>query len=83
MGLADEEGGRDNRGGRGGRGGKSSHAGRHSDCPAIKEEQNVAAANVTDIVDYDSSTSSIATQSTSSNDRGGQTGGHFGPRQNN
>jgi hypothetical protein len=43
----------------------------------------VAAANVTDIVDYDASTSSIATQSTSSNDRGGQTGGHFGPRQNN
>jgi hypothetical protein len=75
-------GGRDNRGGRGGRGGRGSHAGRHNDRPAIAEERNVAAANVTDIVEYDASTSSIATQSTSSNDRGGRTGGRFGPRRN-
>jgi hypothetical protein len=40
----------------------------------------VAAANVTDIVEYDASTSSIASQWTSSNDRGGRSGGCFGPR---
>jgi hypothetical protein len=77
-------GGRDNRGGRGGRGGRSL-AGRYaSDRPAIAgEDRNVAAANVTDIVEYDASTSStIASQSTSSNDRGGRSGGRFGPRRN-
>ena len=68
-------GGCDNRGGRGG----GRQAGRHNDRPA--EERNVAAANVTDIVEYDASTSTIATQSTSSNsDCGGRSGGRFGPR---
>ena len=70
-------GGRDYRGGRGGR---DSQSGRHHDRSASNDERNVAAANVTDIVEYDASTSSIATQSTSSNDRGGHTGGRFGPR---
>jgi hypothetical protein len=70
-------GGRDNRGGRGGGGGR--HAGRHNDRPT--EERHVAAANVTDIVEYDASTSTIATQFTSTNsDRGGRSGGRFGPR---
>jgi hypothetical protein len=54
--------------------------GRHGGNQAIANDRNVAAANVTDIVEYDASTSSIATQSTSSNDRGGRTGGRFGPR---
>ena len=54
-------GGRDNRGGRGGRGGRET-AGQQIDCPANGEERNVAAANVTDIVEYDASTSSIASQ---------------------
>jgi hypothetical protein len=40
----------------------------------------VVAANVTDIVESDATTSSIATQSTSSTGRGGRTVGHFGPR---
>jgi hypothetical protein len=75
-------GGRDTRGGRGGRGGRGNHTGRHNDRPATAEERNVSAVNVTDIVEYDASTSSITTQSTSSNDRGGRTGGRFGPRQN-
>ena len=74
-------GGRDDRGGRGGRGGRGPHAGRH-DHHAIADDRNVAAANVTDIVEYDASTSTIATQSSSSNDRGGRTGGRFGPRRN-
>ena len=54
-------GGHDNRGGRGGRGGRET-AGQQIDCPANGEERNVAAANVTDIVEYDASTSSIASQ---------------------
>ena len=74
-------GGREDRGGRGGRGGRGPHAGRH-DHHAIADDRNVAAANVTDIVEYDASTSTIATQSSSSNDRGGRTGGRFGPRRN-
>jgi len=72
-------GGPDNRGGRG-RGGRGQVTGRHGGNKAIANDRNVAAANVTDIVEYDASTSSIATQSTSSNDRGGRTGGRFGPR---
>ena len=48
-GTGGQGGSRDNRGGRSGRGGRSSHAGRHNDRPAITEERNVAAANVTDI----------------------------------
>ena len=68
-------GGRDNQGGRG----DGRHAGRHNDHPAA--ERNVAAANVTDIVEYGASTSTIATQSTTNNsDRGGRSGGRFGPR---
>jgi hypothetical protein len=74
--------GRDARGGRGGRGGRGNHTGRHNDRPSTAEERNVSATNVTDIVAYDASTSSITTQSTSSNDRGGRTGGRFGPRRN-
>jgi hypothetical protein len=68
-------GGRDNRGSRG----SGRHAGRHNDRPA--EERHVAAANVSDAVEYDASTSTIATQSTSTpSDRGGRSGGRFGPR---
>jgi hypothetical protein len=52
--------------------------GRNNDRPA--EERNVAAVNTTDIVEYDASTSIISTQSTSTNsDRGGRSGGRFGP----
>lgn len=76
-------GGRDNRGGRGGGRGGRGPAGRHGDRPANGEERNVAATNVTDIVEYDASASStIASQSSSSNDRGGRSGGRFGPRRN-
>ena len=76
-------GARDNRGGRGGGRGGRGPAGRNGDRPANGEERNVAAANVTDIVEYDASASStIASQSTSSNDRGGRSGGRFGPRRN-
>lgn len=73
-------GGLDTRGGCEGRGGRSSHAGGHNDRPALAEDRNVVAANVTDIVESDATTSSIATQSTSSTGRGGRTVGHFGPR---
>ena len=72
----------DARGGRGSRGGCGGHAGRHNDRPAqAGEERNVAAVNSTAIVKYDASTSTITTQSTQSDgDRGGRTGGRFGPR---
>lgn len=52
-------GGCDNRGGRGGRGGRSGHAGHHNDRPAIADERNVAAANVTETMEYDASTSNV------------------------
>ena len=75
--------------GRGGRGGRD-HGGRgrggqtgrtaNENHNAAADNRNVAAANVTDIVEYDASTSTLATNSTTSNDRGGRTGGRFGPR---
>ena len=77
-------GGRDVHGGRGCGGCGRHEAGRHNnsnDHPAIADHRNFAATNVTDIVEYDASTASTATQSTSSNDHGGRTtGGRFGPR---
>ena len=78
-------GGRSNRGGRrGGYGGRDPHAGRHNDQP--EENRNISAANVTnnaatDIVEYDASTSTIASHSIESGGRGGpRTGGCFRPR---
>ena len=68
-------GGCDNRGGRGDRGGRGP-AGRQGDRPANGEECRVAAVNLTDIVEYDASAlSTIASQSTSSKNRGGRSGG--------
>jgi hypothetical protein len=73
--------GRDGRGARGGRGGRGHQAGRNSNHASHAEERNVAAANVTDIVEYDASNSTLASHSTAtSSDRGGRTGGRFGPR---
>ncbi len=61
----------------------TSHAGRHNDRPANAEERNVAATNSSSIVEYDASTSTIARLSTQSDgDRGGRTGGRFGPSRN-
>ena len=72
---------RDGRGTRGGRGGRGHQAGRNSDNASHAEERNVAAANVTDIVEYDASNSTLASHSSgTSSDRGGRTGGRFGPR---
>ena len=75
-------GGRDYRGGRGNaRGGHG--GGRGSHPPAAGEDRVIAATNVTDIVEYDASASTLASQSSSStNDRGGRSGGRFGPRRN-
>ena len=75
-------GGRDNRSGRGNaRGGHG--GGRGTRSPATGEDRVVAATNVTDIVEYDAGASTIASQSSSStNDRGGRSGGRFGPRRN-
>lgn len=73
-------GGRDNRGGRGNnRGGHGN--GRGGRSPATGEDRVVAATNVTDIVEYDASTASQSS-STTSTDRGGRSGGRFGPRRN-
>jgi hypothetical protein len=80
--LLNGRGGRgDARGGCGDRGGRGGHAGRHIDRPAQADEQNVAVANSTAIVEYDASTSTITMPSTlSDGDHGGRTGGRFGPR---
>ena len=82
--VSGRHGGRnDNRGGRG-RGGRYG-GGRYNDnaTHTSNELRNVAATNTntTDIVEYDASNSTIATQSSSSG-RGGQSGGRFGPRRN-
>jgi hypothetical protein len=82
--VSGRHGGRnDNRGGRG-RGGRYG-GGRYNDnaTHTSNEPRNVAATNTntTDIVEYDASNSTIATQSSSSG-RGGQSGGRFGPRRN-
>jgi hypothetical protein len=74
-----------NRGGRG-RGGRNG-GGRYNDntTHTSNKSRNAEAAtntNTTDIVEYDASNSTIATQS-SSPGRGGQSGGRFGPRRNN
>jgi hypothetical protein len=70
----------DGRGPHGDRGGRGHQTGRHSDNASHADERNVAAANVTDIVKYDASNSTLASQSTASFERGGRTGGRFGPR---
>jgi hypothetical protein len=58
--------------------------GRHNDRPANTEERNVAATNSMALLEYDASTSTLATQSTQlDGGRGGRTGGRFGPRCNN
>ena len=82
--VSGRHGGRnDNRGGRG-RGGRYG-GGRYNDnaTHTSNEPRNVAATNTntTEIVEYDASNSTIATQSSSSG-RGGQSGGRFGPRRN-
>ena len=64
--------GRDGCCARGGRGGRGHQAGRHSDnASQHADERNVAAANVTDIVEYNASNSTQASQSTALSDRGG------------
>jgi hypothetical protein len=69
-----------NRGGSGGRstGGRSYNRDNHPDEPP----RNVAAANTTEIVEYSGSASTIATNTTPSisSNRGGHSGGRFGPR---
>ena len=57
----------------------SGHHSGETNYTAPAEERNVAAVNITDIVEYDAGNSTVSTQSTSS-DRGGQAGGRFGPR---
>ena len=75
-------GGRDNRSGRGNtRGGHGGDRGARS--PATGEDRGIAATNVTAIVEYDASASTIASHfSSSTNDHGGRSGGWFGPRRN-
>ena len=63
----------DGRDAHGGRGGRGHQAGRHFDNAS--DERNVAAANVTDIVEYDASNSTLASQSTASSDRGRRSNG--------
>lgn len=81
--------GRGERGGRGGSnrgggGGGRSTGGRSYNRDNNHEEppRNVAAANTTEIVEYSGSASTIATNTTPSisSDRGGRSGGRFGPR---
>jgi hypothetical protein len=74
-------GGRDGRGGRGGRGGGRGGHTRGNDRAASNtdDNRNVSAAAIsTEIVEYNASNSTIASQSPS--DRGARSGGHFGPR---
>ena len=81
--LSGRNGGRgDNRGGRGGRGGRGFHSGANES--GSNETRNVSAANATttDIVEYDNSNSTIASQPSAASSRGGQSGGRFGPRRN-
>ena len=77
--------GRGERGRGGNRGsGRGSSGGRYNERQGDNEPRDVAAANTntTDIVEYSGSTSTISTPSTTTptSDRGGRSGGRFGPR---
>jgi hypothetical protein len=70
------------RDGRGGRSGRGARGGRYDERPATASDvpRAVAATNTsTEIVEYNASTSSNTSHSTTS-DRGGRSGGRFGPR---
>jgi hypothetical protein len=73
--------GREGRAGRNGRGGRGYAGGGRDGTTNGSEQRNVAVTNTasTEIVEYDASNSTIASQSSSSG-RGGQSGGRFGPR---
>ena len=80
-------GGRGERGGCGGNrgGGRGYNGGRYNERQIENEPRTVAATNTntTDIVEYSGSTSTISTPTTATNssyDRGGSSGGRFGPR---
>ena len=73
--------GREGRAGRNGRGGRGYAGGGRDGTTNGNEQRNVAVTNTasTEIVEYDASNSTIASQSSSSG-RGGQSGRRFGPR---
>jgi hypothetical protein len=79
-------GNRDARGGRGGsgRGGRGGYAGRYqsADRGPAEDNRNVAAASTTEnqIVEYHAPVTPANTSQSSTSDRGGQSGGRFGPR---
>ncbi|KAI2509730.1 hypothetical protein MHU86_4712 [Fragilaria crotonensis] len=67
------------RGGRGARGSQGRNDSNQSTNAASASTRNVSATNTTEIVEFDTSTSTIASQASTST-RGGQSGGRFGPR---
>lgn len=78
-GRGDRGGGRGGRGGRG-HGGGNSHSNSSSNTNDVPRNVSATSATgtTTEIVEYDASTSTIA----SSSNRGGQSGSRFGPRRN-
>lgn len=81
--------GRTGRGERGGRGANRNGGGRYNSgrgstdrSESTNEVRAVAAANTTDIVEYSGSTSTITSTPSTNSDRGGRSGGRFGPRRN-
>lgn len=80
--------GRGDRGGQGGNrggGGRGYHGGRYNESHIENEPRTVAATNTNtaDMVEYSGSNSALSTQTTVSNslsERGGRSGGRFGPR---
>ena len=84
--LSGRHGGRhDGRGGRGGRSGRGYgyQGGHDSNHASVPRNVSTASSNQpSEIVEYDASSSTIASQPTTSSGRGGQSGGRFGPRRN-